>query len=96
VDLLPVAFDTMRPEVVRTKDVEEGPALAVSWAAGLEESVGEEYVISVVDMNYMGRVATQLQIVEVAHFENLLAAGILEEGMIAAANTAGLVGIVID
>jgi len=86
----------MIPEVVRTKDVEGGPVLVVSWAAGLEESVGEEYVISVVEMNYMGWIVTQLQIVEVAHFENLLAAGILEEGMIAAADIAGLVGIVID
>jgi hypothetical protein len=86
----------MRPGVVRKKDAEGGLVLVVSWAAGLEESVGEEYAISVVDMNYMGRVAAQLQIVEVAHFENLLAAGILEEGMTVVADTADLVGIVVD
>ena len=62
----------------------------------MEESVGEEYAIFVVDMNYMGRVATQLQIVEGARFENLLAAGILEEGMTAVADTVDLVEIVVD
>jgi hypothetical protein len=96
VDLLPVAFDMMRLGVVRKKDAEGGPVLVVSWSVGLEESVGEEYAISVVEMNYMGRVATQLQIVEVDRFENLLAAGILEEGMTVVADTADLVEIVVD
>lgn len=86
----------MRSGVVRKKGAEGGPAPVVSLAAGLEESVEEAYAISVVDMNYMGRAATQLQTVEVAHFENLLAVGMLKEGKTAVADTADLVGIAVD
>ncbi len=72
------------------------PALAVKWAVGLEECVGEVCAISVVGMNYMGQVVKQPRIVEGVHFGNLVAAGILEEGKTAVADTADLVETAVD